>query len=144
MTAFPAPSHPSGARSSAPAIRSALLRYRVIAYVVGVGLILLVCIGMPLKYAGGQDVVVAAVGPIHGVLYIGYLLCTYDLATRCRIPLPKAVLIMLAGTIPFLSFVAERWVTGRVRGQLAGAQGAVASRPGAATGTAGATEAPAR
>jgi len=115
MTAFPAPSRPSGARSAAPAIRTALLRYRIIAYVVGVGLIVLICIGMPLKYAGGQDVVVAAVGPIHGVLYIGYLLCTYDLATRCRIPLPKAVLVMLAGTIPFLSFVAERAVTRRVR-----------------------------
>ncbi|WP_368861212.1 DUF3817 domain-containing protein [Frankia sp. AgB32] len=123
-------------------MRAALLRYRVIAYVVGVGLIVLVCIGLPLKYAGGNSAVVAAVGPVHGVLYVVYLAATFDLASRTRMPLPRMVLVMLAGTIPFLSFVAERWVSGQIRGQFltppAGAAAPV--RPGtAAGGSAGAT-----
>jgi integral membrane protein len=94
---------------------SALLRYRVIAWVVGVGLVVLVLIGVPLKYAADQPAVVAVVGPIHGFLYIGYLLASLDLAIRGRWPLRRTVLVMLAGTVPFLSFVAERVVTRVVR-----------------------------
>jgi integral membrane protein len=95
-------------------VLDALLRYRVIAYVVGVGLIVLVVIGLPLKYAADSSGVVSVVGPLHGVLYVVYLLATLDLARRIRMNPVTAVLIMLAGTIPFLSFVAERKVTGIV------------------------------
>lgn len=94
---------------------AALLRYRAIAWVVGVGLIVLVLIGVPLKYAADQTAVVAVVGPVHGFLYIGYLLATLDLAVRGRWPLGRTLLVMLAGTVPFLSFVAERVVTRLVR-----------------------------
>ncbi|MCM3923926.1 DUF3817 domain-containing protein [Frankia sp. AiPs1] len=137
----PAPSRTAGGRSAAPAVRAALLRYRVIAYVVGVGLILLVCVGVPLKYAGGTDTVVAAIGPIHGVLYMVYLACAYDLANRCRLPLRQTILIMLAGTIPFLSFVAERRVSALIRRKhLAAPAGARTARPAAGE----TAEAPAR
>ncbi len=98
------------------AVRGALLRYRVIAYVVGIGLILLVCVGVPLKYAADSTWLVAVVGPLHGVLYVVYLLLTLDLARRVRMNPVFAVLVMLAGTIPFLSFVAERKVSHYVLG----------------------------
>ena len=104
-------------------VGGALARYRVIAYVVGVGLIVLVLIGVPLKYAGGNDSVVAVVGPLHGVLFIVYLLATADLAVRCRWSLLRTGVVMLAGTIPFCSFVAERDVTRRVRASALAAQG---------------------
>ncbi len=112
----PAGSGASGS-SEAPAVavpksvRDALLRYRVIAYVVGVGLIVLVCVGVPLKYLSDVDTVVAVVGPLHGVLYIIYVLLTADLARRIRLNVFVAVAVMVAGTIPFLSFVAERLMT---------------------------------
>lgn len=99
-------------------MRAALLRYRVIAYVVGVGLIILVFVGVPMKYAGGNDIVVAVVGPIHGFLFIIYLAATLDLAVRCRWPMHRSILVGLAGTIPFMSFVAERKVTHGVRREL--------------------------
>jgi integral membrane protein len=92
-------------------VLGALLRYRVISYVVGVGLIILVLVGVPLKYAADFDGVVAVVGPLHGVLYVVYLLLTLDLARRIRLNPLIAVLIMAAGTIPFLSFVGERYMT---------------------------------
>ena len=95
-------------------VLSALLRYQIIAYVVGVGLIVLVLIGVPLKYGADVDSVVAIVGPLHGVLYVVYLLLTLDLARRIRLNPIIMILVMLAGTIPFLSFVAERKMTGYV------------------------------
>ena len=97
-----------------PEVRAALVRYRVAAWIVGVGLIVLVLVGMPLKYLGGDGTVVAIVGPIHGFLYMGYLLITADLAYRDRWPIGRAVLVALAGTIPFVSFVAERQVQRKV------------------------------
>lgn len=93
----------------------ALLRYRAMAYVVGVVLIVLVVIGMPLKYVWDEPAVVETVGPAHGFLYMIYLLAAFDLARRARWPLRRMVLVMLAGTIPFVSFYAERVVTGWVR-----------------------------
>jgi integral membrane protein len=119
-----APDQPAAPPAPAPAPqpvrqvpRAALVRYRVIAWVVGTGLIVLVCIGVPLKYLADQKAVVAAVGPLHGALYVVYLLITLDLAMRCRWHPVRTVLVMLAGTVPFLSFVAERMVTTQVEGR---------------------------
>jgi integral membrane protein len=83
----------------------------VLAYVVGVGLIVLVLVGVPLKYLADSPGVVSVVGPLHGFLYMVYLVATVNLAFRARWSPVKTVLVMLAGTIPFLSFVAERKVT---------------------------------
>jgi integral membrane protein len=96
-------------------VQSALTRYRVIAYVVGVFLLILTLVAMPLKYFADSPTMVAIVGPIHGFLYMVYLVVAFDLSLRARWPLRYTVLILLAGTVPFLSFVAERSVTRRVR-----------------------------
>ncbi|WP_213453410.1 DUF3817 domain-containing protein [Rhizomonospora bruguierae] len=94
---------------------AALTRYRAIAYVVGVVLIVLVLVGMPLKYLGGNPTIVQTVGPAHGFLYIVYLAAAFDVSRRAGWPLTRTALIMLAGTIPFVSFYAERTVTRLVR-----------------------------
>ncbi|HEX8626898.1 MAG TPA: DUF3817 domain-containing protein [Catenuloplanes sp.] len=92
-------------------MHAALIRYRIIAYVVGVVLILLVVVGMPLKYLAQQPGIVETVGPAHGFLYMLYLAATFDLGRRARWPLSLMAKVMLAGTIPFVSFIAERRVT---------------------------------
>jgi integral membrane protein len=92
-------------------VQGALTRYRIIAWIVGVVLIVLVLVGMPLKYLGDNDSVVAAVGPAHGFLFMVYVALTFDLGRRAKWPLSRMLLVMLAGTIPFLSFWAERKVT---------------------------------
>jgi integral membrane protein len=92
-------------------VQGALTRYRIIAWIVGVVLIALVVVGMPLKYIGDNDTVVAAIGPAHGFLFMVYVALTFDLGRRAGWPLSRMLLVMLAGTIPFLSFWAERKVT---------------------------------
>jgi integral membrane protein len=92
-------------------VHGALIRYRVIAWIVGVGLLVLVLVGMPLKYIGDNESVVAVVGPVHGFLFMIYLVLTFDLARRAKWPFGRMILVMLAGTIPFFSFWAERKVT---------------------------------
>ena len=92
-------------------MQGALTRYRIIAWVVGVVLLVLVLVGMPLKYIGDQDSVVAVVGPIHGFLFMVYVVLTFDLARRVKWPFGRMLLVMLSGTIPFLSFWTERKVS---------------------------------
>jgi integral membrane protein len=92
-------------------VHGALVRYRIIAWIVGTGLLVLVLVGMPLKYAAGNETVVAIVGPVHGFLFMIYLVLTFDLARRLHWAFPRMILVMAAGTIPFLSFWTERKVT---------------------------------
>lgn len=100
-------------------MRSALVRYRVMAYVVGTLLIVLTCIGMPLKYLAHNDSVVSVTGVAHGWLYMILLFTAIDLGRRAAWPWWRLLVIALAGTVPFMSFVAERWVTRDVKAQLA-------------------------
>ncbi len=100
-------------------MQGALTRYRIIAWIVGVVLILLVVVGMPLKYLADNATVVEAIGPAHGFLYMLYLVAAFDLGRRLGWSLGRMVKVMLAGTVPFLSFYAERVVTGWARSAVA-------------------------
>ncbi|MDN5748555.1 MAG: DUF3817 domain-containing protein [Pseudonocardia sp.] len=96
-------------------IAAALRNYRIAAWVTGIGLIVLVFIAMPLKYFFDTPGPVAVVGVTHGFLYMIYIVCTLILAERVRAKPLEALVVLLAGTIPVASFVAERAVTARVQ-----------------------------
>ncbi|MGH8967279.1 MAG: DUF3817 domain-containing protein [Actinomycetes bacterium] len=85
-----------------------MTRYRILALVVGTLLVLLT-IGMVLKY-GPTDMPAMAgiVAPVHGFLYMVYLLVAYDLWRRTGWPLSRMVLIVLGGIVPLMTFVVER------------------------------------
>ncbi|WP_329004573.1 DUF3817 domain-containing protein [Kribbella sp. NBC_00709] len=108
MTSSADPATSADSQPLTPAIRGAMMRYRVIAYVVGVMLLLLVFLAMPLKYFADSPGAMDVIGPTHGFLYMVYLLLTFDLFRRVRWSFPRLVMMALAGTIPFLSFYAER------------------------------------
>jgi integral membrane protein len=95
----------------------ALLRYRIMAYIVGCGLIILVFIGIPLQYGANEPGVVSVVGPLHGFLYIVYLLAALDLARRARFSILQMAAMIGAGFLPFLAFIIERKVTSRVENE---------------------------
>lgn len=102
-----------------PAIRGALLRYRIMAYVVGVLLVVLVLVGMPLKYLADNGSVVTWTGVPHGWLYMVLIITAYDLGRRVHWPWGRLILIALAGTVPFLSFVAEHYARKDVQARIA-------------------------
>jgi len=107
-------------------MRNALVRYRVMAYVVGTLLVVLVCVGLPLKYWAHNDTVVLWTAIPHGWLYMLLLITAFDLGRRARWSVWRLLAIALAGTVPFLSFFAERSATRDVRRKLADAEHAAA------------------
>ena len=100
-------------------MRNALIRYRVMAYVVGILLIVLVGVGMPLEHWGHNDSVVSVLGVAHGWLYMVLIITAVDLGRRARWPWWRLLVIALAGTIPFVTFVAEHYAAKDVKAKLA-------------------------
>lgn len=94
-----------------------LLAYRVMAYVTGVLLLLLVA-SMVLKYGFGNGALNWS-AYAHGWMYMLYLVTVVLLGTAVRWRPARMVLVALAGTIPLMSFVAERSVTREVRDRAA-------------------------
>lgn len=86
-----------------------LTRFRVMAWTTGVMLLLLVLVAMPLKYGFDRPLLVEVIGPIHGALYAIYVIVAFHFAVLQRFSLVKTVGLLLAGTIPFASFYAERY-----------------------------------
>jgi len=115
-SASPAGSKPAAAAAAPvvpPKIMAEFRRYRIAAYVVGWGLLLL-CAAMVLKYVFGIGAAVAIWGHIHGALFVGYVIIAFDLAYKDRWSPLGTLWVLVAGTIPFVSFVAERQVQRKV------------------------------
>jgi len=91
-------------------MRAAALRYRVMAYITGV-LIMVVCfVGIPLQVAADNTWIANNVGTVHGFLYIVYIIVAYILAQKLKMRFWPTILLLLAGTIPILTFFVERWM----------------------------------
>jgi integral membrane protein len=116
-------------------VTSALTRYRALAYATGVFLLLLTLHVLVQWYQASSEHLAFADAPglgrwlpgaehwvpiTHGYLYLAYVVVAVDLWFRTRLPFGRMVLVVLAGTVPGMSFVAERWVTHRVRPMIAG------------------------
>ena len=94
-------------------LRTAALRYRVMAYITGVLIIVVCFVGIPMQVAGHNAFIVNDIGTIHGVLYIIYIIFAYILAQKLKMKMGPTILLLLAGTIPIMTFIVERWVTRR-------------------------------
>ena len=124
-------------------VRAALQRYRVMAWITGVMLLILTA-EMVLKYvfqAGGVDdagearpVIGTWVAFAHGWIYVVYLVTVIDLWSRLRWGWGRLVTMVLAGVVPVMSFVMERRVHA---GALAAAGLAPAAGPTPAPGVDG-------
>ena len=98
---------------------AALNRYRVMAYVVGTMLILLVFVAIPLQYGASSPGMAHVVAPLHGYLYIVYLVAGADLARRAHWRLGRILMVVCAGFVPFLAFYVERRVNRQMQAELA-------------------------
>lgn len=102
-------------------VAKALPLFRVMAFVVGVGLLVLV-VEMTLSYGYGLkgDANPLAWWPApHGFIYMVYLAAVANLGLPARWSLGKMVGVMLAGCVPFLSFWVEHLTAAKVKRQLA-------------------------
>jgi integral membrane protein len=101
--------------------RAAFARFRFAAIAEGIALLILVGI-MVMRYVvyGGDpwwnstsdlwSTISSRWSPIHGVIYMIYVVLGFDLWVKMRWRIPRMVLIMFFGVIPVLSFFGERFL----------------------------------
>ena len=94
-------------------MKSSILRFRVMAIVSGVMSLLLWFVYMPIKYifdAPELHSSIIWIPMVHGYLYPIYILTAIQFATKARWPIMKMLGLILAGTLPIASLLAERRV----------------------------------
>lgn len=107
-----------------PGTRSRLTFFKWMAFIVGIGLLVLV-VEMVLSYGFGMK---GTDNPLHwwpqphGFIYMVFLVATALLGFKAGWSLTKMVGVMLSGCVPFLSFWVERRVARQVEAQLAEAE----------------------
>ncbi|GAB2545360.1 DUF3817 domain-containing protein [Spirosoma aerophilum] len=82
-------------------------RLRVIGFAEGVSYLLLLFIAVPLKRLGGHPEAVQVLGPIHGLLFIGYVLIVIQAKIEYGWPMGKTAVALLASIIPGGTFYVD-------------------------------------
>jgi integral membrane protein len=92
-------------------MKNPLSRYRLMSIACGTTLLLLTFVYLPAEYifkAFDQNSNWKYFSFFHGYLYIVYMLTVLQVGVQKGMTLKRMALLILAGTIPFASFIAER------------------------------------
>ncbi|MBW5483130.1 DUF3817 domain-containing protein [Streptomyces bambusae] len=94
--------------------RSVLTRYRAMAYLTAV-MLLILCACMVAKYGFDTGAgLTLVVSQIHGVLFMVYLVFAFDLSSKAKWSFGKMIWVMVSGTIPLAAFFVEHKVRAEV------------------------------
>jgi integral membrane protein len=97
-----------------PTSTGALTRFRLLAVLCGVNLLLLVLVFMPAKYifkSLEENGWIILIPITHGYLYIVYILTVLQIGVQKRMKFVTIIALIAAGTLPVASFIAERKIT---------------------------------
>ena len=61
------------------------------------------------KHAHDEPVGVQILGPLHGLLFLAYVLLAFNLAPRAGWSGRTTLLVLLGAVLPFGGFVVDRW-----------------------------------
>ncbi len=84
-----------------------LKRFRTIALLEGISLLILMGIGMPLKYMAGIPIVVKVTGWVHGVLFILYVFALIAVKVKYKWTFSRTLIAFMASLLPFGTFVLD-------------------------------------
>ena len=91
-------------------------RLRLIAFLEGISLIILVFIGVPMKYYMGNPSVVTVLGPIHGVLFLLFVFNAFQVAAELKWRFTETTWkVLLASIIPFGTFYIDNRILRKIK-----------------------------
>ena len=97
-------------------MKSSLARFRVMAIIAGVMSLLLWFVDLPVAYLFNNPdwkAAVAWIPFVHGWVYFAYVIVALQFSVKAKWPIKKILLLLLAGTLPVASLIAERRVVRR-------------------------------
>lgn len=96
-------------------LKTTIGRLRLLAFLEGVSLLVLLGIAVPYKYLYGNPALVKTVGPIHGVLFLLFAFNTINVAIQYKWKFSTTTYkVLLACFIPFGTFYVDRTILARM------------------------------
>ena len=93
----------------------ALKKLTIMGYLEGTSFLLLLGIAMPLKYMLGLPEAVSYVGPVHGILFVAYILVLMITASKIKLPLWTMPAGILGSFLPLGPFIFDYVLKKRLR-----------------------------
>lgn len=84
-----------------------LVIFRLITLLEGISFLILILIGVPLKYFQNNDAIVKAIGMPHGLLFILYVFVSYVIKQKLNWSIKTYAIIISAAVIPFGTFYTD-------------------------------------
>lgn len=82
--------------------------FRILGWFEGASFLILLGIAMPMKYMAGNPALVKAVGPIHGFLFVGYVMMANFIASELNWSAKQRLLSFVAAVFPLGTFWFEK------------------------------------
>lgn len=89
-------------------MRTALGRFRLVGLLEGLSYVILMGVGLPLKYGFGNPIVVKIAGPIHGALTIVFVIALVHALAKKELSPWRAWQAFVLSLVPLGAFVMER------------------------------------
>ncbi|KMK78339.1 membrane protein [Alkalihalobacillus pseudalcaliphilus] len=89
-------------------VKQSTKAFRIISYLEGASLVLLLFLAMPLKYIFDIPSFVSVIGMAHGVLFMVYIVAVFVMVRMARWSLGTTSLALLASVIPFGPFIFDK------------------------------------
>ena len=98
-------------------LKSSVGRLRVLGFIEGLSLILLIAVGMPLKYGMDSPGLVKTLGPIHGILFVLFVVYTIMVSVEARWKFGQTTWkVLLSSFIPFGNFYVDKYILSKLGG----------------------------
>ncbi len=97
-------------------LTTALGRLRLLAFLEGISLLLLVFVAVPLKYYAHNPAMVKAIGPVHGMLFLLFIFNTISFGVAQNWSFKTTTWkVLLACIIPFGTFYIDWKILSRLK-----------------------------
>jgi len=97
-------------------LKTKIGQLRIVAFLEGISLLVLVFIGMPLKYWLSNPTMVKTMGPIHGVLFLLFVVSTIGVAVNQNWSFKTTTWkVLLSSFIPFGTFYIDKKILREIK-----------------------------
>lgn len=88
-------------------LRTAIGRFSLLSLIEGLSLLVLIFVAVPVKYFFLHDSLVKVMGPIHGGLFLLYIVFAITTSVEYKWNIKTVIILFVASVIPFGNFYCE-------------------------------------
>jgi len=82
--------------------------FKITSFLEGLSYILLLFVGVPLKYLAGNNFLVKSLGMPHGLLFLAYIVIALVVRSRMKWDFKTTFIVLIASLLPFGTFYVNK------------------------------------